>query len=184
MNHVKIKRLPIIIILTALATLSVLAEPPDPQTATSPDGKWIVFVKPGHGPKIETAADGSPLDPTELWQKDAQGKNQTLLVKCRDSDEMALVIGGFWNLQFSTDGKLVYFTTPAWTTSPAIHVVDTTTCKEHFVIDGWLDRVASTDDGDRLIVSRRDIDDIGVFHDIFMVTPEGKLVGRLWLKER
>jgi hypothetical protein len=48
----------------------------------------------------------------------------------------------------------------------------------------WLDRIASTDDGDRLIVSRRAYDDIGVYHDIFMVTPEGKLVGRLWLKER
>jgi hypothetical protein len=66
-----IKRLPIIIIL--LAALNVLAEPPDNQTQTSPDGKWIVFVKPGHGPKIETAA-GDALDSTELWQKDAQGK--------------------------------------------------------------------------------------------------------------
>jgi hypothetical protein len=120
---------PIIIIPTALATLTVLAEPPDNQTQTSPDGKWIVFVKPGHGPKIEMASEDGSLDPTELWQKDAQGKNQTLLVKCRNSDEPALVIAGFWNLQFSTDGKLVYFSTPAWTTSPAIHVVDTTTCK-------------------------------------------------------
>jgi hypothetical protein len=168
------KHLPI---LTALVTLSVLAEPSDNQTQTSPDGKWIVFVKPGHGPKIETFS-GDALDPTELWQKDAQGKNLSLLVKCRNSNEPTDLIGGFYNLQFSTDGKLVYFTTPAWTTSPAIHVVDTTTCKEHFVIDGWLDRVASTDDGDRLIVSRRDVDDIGVFHDIFMVTPKGKLVGR------
>ena len=50
-------RLPVIIILTALAALRVLAEPPDNQIQTSPDGKWIVFVKPGHGPKIETAAD-------------------------------------------------------------------------------------------------------------------------------
>ena len=154
------------------------------QTQTSPDGKWTVFVKPGHGPKIATAATIEDIAPTELWQKDAQGKNLSLLVKCRNSDEMSEVIGGFWNLQFSTDGKLVYFTTPAWTTSPAIHVVDTTTGKEHFVIDGWLDRLASTLDGDRLIVSRQDADDIGVFHDIFMVTPKGKLVGRLWLKER
>ena len=52
------------------------------------------------------------------------------------------------------------------------------------MIDSWLDRVASTDNGDLLIVARRDFDDQGVFHDIFMVTPDGKLVGRLWLKER
>jgi hypothetical protein len=179
----KIERLPVIIILTALAALRVLTECPDNQIQTSPDGKWIVFVKPGYGPKIETAS-GDDVAPTELWQKGAQGKTETLLVKCRNSDEMALVTAGFWNLQFSTDGKLVYFSTPARATSPAIHVVDTTTCKEHFVIDGWLDRVASTLDGDRLIVSRRAYDDIGVYHDIFMVTPEGKLVGRLWLKER
>ena len=62
--------------------------------------------------------------------------------------------------------------------------MDRTTCKERFVIDSWLDRVASTDNGDLLIVARRDFDDQGVFHDIFMVTPDGKLVGRLWLKER
>jgi dipeptidyl aminopeptidase/acylaminoacyl peptidase len=148
-----------------------------------PTVKWIVFVKPDHGPKIETAA-GETLDRTELWQKDATGKNESLLVKCLDSSEMDQIIAGFWNLQFSTDGKLVYFTTSAWATSPAIHVVDTTTCKERFVIDGWLDRIASTDGGDRLILSRRDYDDIGVFHDIFMVTPAGKLVGPLWLKER
>ena len=179
----KMKRLPIIIILTAVTTLTVFTEPSDNQTQTSPDGKWIVLVKPGHGPKIAAAAAIDDIAPTELWQRDAQGKHLTLLAQCHNAKNMEDVVAGFHNLQFSTDGKLVYFSTPAWTTSPAIHVVDTTTRQEHFVIDS-VERVASTGDGDRLIVTRRDADDKGVFHDIFMVTPEGKLVGRLWLKER
>lgn len=95
-----------LILLLSLTRLSY-SEPADNQTATSPDGQWIVFVKPGTGQKIETYT-GDSLDPTELWQKDAQGKNLTLLVKCRNSKEPAEIIGGFDNLQFSTDGKLVY----------------------------------------------------------------------------
>ena len=169
--------------IATILSLNALAEPPDTQTATSPDGKWIVFVKTVPGPKIETAS-GDSVEPTELWQKDAKGKNLTLLVKCREAKDRQDVVQGFYDLQFSTDGKLVYFSSPAWAASPAIHAVDTTTGKERFVIDGWLDRVASTEDGDRLIASRRQYDDIGVYHDVFMVTPEGKLVGRLWLKER
>jgi hypothetical protein len=97
---------------------------------------------------------------------------------------MEEVIAGFANLQFSSDGKLVYFNTPAWATSPAVHVVDTTTCREHFLIDGWIQRIAYTDQGDRLIVSRRQYDSEGVYHDDFVVTPEGEIVGHMGIKER
>jgi hypothetical protein len=38
--------------------------------------------------------------------------------------------------QFSSNGRYVYFTTPAWTTSPAVQVVDTTNAKERFVCPG------------------------------------------------
>jgi hypothetical protein len=62
--------------------------------------------------------------------------------------------------------------------------VDTTTRREHFLIDGWIRRIAYTDQGDRLIVSRRQYDNEGVCHDDFLVTPEGEIVGHLRLKER
>jgi hypothetical protein len=39
-------------------------------------------------------------------------------------------------VQFSSDGRLVYFVTPAWATSGAVHVVDTTDRKERFVVAG------------------------------------------------
>ncbi len=162
---------------TFLAALSSYA-----QRQTSPDGKRVVFVKQVSGPAIEWG--GGKEQPTELWQIDAHGKHPTLLVRCRNSDKMAEVIAGFANLQFSSDGKLVYFNTPAWATSPAVHVVDTTTRREHFLIDGWIQRIAYTDQGDRLIVSRRQYDSEGVYHDDFVVTPEGEIVGHLGIKER
>jgi hypothetical protein len=48
-----------------IGLLSLLASPTFAQQATAPDGKWIVFVKPGSGPMIETGAD--EFKPTELW---------------------------------------------------------------------------------------------------------------------
>jgi hypothetical protein len=52
------------------------------------------------------------------------------------------------------------------------------------VIDGWLQRVAPTLEGDRLVITRRAADSVGVYHDDFLVTPDGEIVGRLGLKER
>ena len=95
------------------------------------------------------------------------------------------MVASFENLQFSSDGKFVYFNTPAWTTSGAIHVVDTTTCREDFVIDGSLVNVLSSDAGDRLLVARRAYDKLqqggGVYWDYFIVTPEGQVLKQLGL---
>ncbi|MCH1923036.1 hypothetical protein L9G15_26855, partial [Shewanella sp. A3A] len=42
----------------------------------------------------------------------------------------------FERVQFSADGRLVYFVTPAWATSGAVHVVDTTNRKVRFIVPG------------------------------------------------
>ena len=53
-----------------IGLVSLLASPLFAQQATSPDGKWVVFVKPGHGPAIETGS--GPTEPKELLQRDLQ----------------------------------------------------------------------------------------------------------------
>ena len=97
----------------------------------APDGKWVAFVRKVDGKKISTGSD--EVDPTELWQVRTDGKEASLLVKSRAAEKPESVIAGFENLQFSTNGKLLYFVTQAWATSGAVHVVDTTNRKERYL---------------------------------------------------
>jgi dipeptidyl aminopeptidase/acylaminoacyl peptidase len=106
----------------------------DSSPVMAPDGKWVAFVRKVDGKKIATGSD--EVEPTELWQVRVDGKEPSPLVRCRDSEKPESVIGGFENLQFSTDGKLLYFVTPAWATSGAVHVVDTTNRKERYLFPG------------------------------------------------
>src|SRR6476646_4071295 len=106
----------------------------DSNPVLAPDSKWVAFVRKVDGKKIATGSD--EVEPTELWQVRVDGKEPSLLVRCREADKMESVIAGFDNLQFSTNGKLLYFVTPAWATSGAVHVVDTTYRKERYLFPG------------------------------------------------
>lgn len=103
----------------------------DSEPILSPDGKWVVFVRTNPAKNISTGSGDSPG--TELWQIRADGKDPTLLVRAKDSDKMETVLAGFSNPQFSTNLRYVFFLSDAWATSGALHVVDTTNGKEHFV---------------------------------------------------
>jgi hypothetical protein len=100
----------------------------------APDGKWVVFIRKVDGKKIATGSD--EVEPTELWQVRTDGKEAALLLKCREAQKPESLIAAFESLQFSTNGKLVYFVTPAWATSGAVHVVDTTNRKERYLFPG------------------------------------------------
>jgi len=73
----------------------------DSEPILSPDGKWIVFVRTIPGKKISTGLGDA--DVTELWQICADGKEQTVLVRSKDSDKMETVLAGFSKPQFSTN---------------------------------------------------------------------------------
>src|SRR4051794_39646981 len=65
----------------------------------SPDGRWVVFVRAAEGKKIETGSDSN--SPSELWQIRADGKERTLLVRSRASEDMQHLIAEFGTLKFS-----------------------------------------------------------------------------------
>lgn len=148
----------------------------DAEPVLSPDGKWIVFVRALPGKEISTGV-GSPA--TELWQISADGKNATLLVRSKESDRMESVLANFSNLQFSTDGRYVFFLSDAWATSGALHVVDTTNGKERFVCPaGGFEVIRSGEYRDCLLVSQHRYFIGGGSYDWWwLVRPNGKEVG-------
>jgi hypothetical protein len=143
----------------------------------APDGKWAAFVRKVDGKKIATGSD--EVDPTELWQVRTDGKEASLLVKCRAAEKPESVIAGFENLQFSTNGKLLYFVTSAWATSGAVHVVDTTNRKERYLFPGNdLKIVAAGEYKDCLLVQQHKYFVGGGSYDWFwLLRPDGKEVG-------
>jgi hypothetical protein len=149
----------------------------DSNPVLAPDGKWVAFVRKVDGKKIATGSD--ELEPTELWQVRVDGKEPSVLVRCRDSAKPESVIGAFENLQFSTNGKLLCFITPAWATSGAVHVVDTSNRKERYLFPGNdLKVVTSGEYKDCLLVQQHRYFIGGGSYDWFwLLRPDGKEVG-------
>jgi WD40-like Beta Propeller Repeat len=148
----------------------------DAQHVSSPDGKYIVFVRTLPGKEIGTGV-GSPA--TELWQTGADGKNASLLVRPRESDDMKTILAGFAKPQFSADGRYVFFLSAAWATSGALHVVDTTNGKEHFVCPAWgFEIVRSGEYHDCLLVlQHRYYIGGGAYEGYWLIRPDGKEIG-------
>jgi hypothetical protein len=149
----------------------------DSNPLLAPDGKWVACVRKVEGKKIATGSD--EVEPTELWQVRVDGKEPSVLVRCRDSEKPESVIGAFENLQFSANGKLLYFVTPAWATSGAVHVVDTTNRKERYLFPGNDLKVVTLGEyKDCLLVQQHRYFIGGGSYDWFwLLRPDGKEIG-------
>jgi WD40 repeat protein len=158
-------------------TIALTSSGRDSGPLLAPDGKWVVFVRKVDGKKIATGSD--EMEPTELWQVRVDGKEPALLLRCHDSKQPESVIAAFGSLQFSTNGKLVYFVTPAWATSGAVHVVDTTNRKERYLFAGNnLKVVPSGEYKDCLLVQQHRYFVGGGSYDWFwLLRADGKEVG-------
>lgn len=149
----------------------------DSEPVLAPDGKWVVFVRTLPGKKISTGS--GEANETQLWQIRADGRDPSCLVRSRPSDKMEMLLAGFSKPQFSSNGKLVYFLSEAWTTSGALHVVDTTNAKEHFVCPaGEFEVVPSGEYRDHLLVQQHRYFVGGGSYDWYwLLKPDGKEVG-------
>ena len=158
-------------------TTSLTSSGRDSAAVLAPDGKWVAFVRKVEGKKIATGSD--EVEPTELWQVRVDGKEPTMLLRCRESEKVESLIAGFDNLQFSTNGKLLYFVTPAWATSGAVHVIDTTNRKERYLFPGNDLRVVTAGEyKDCLLVQQHRYFIGGGSYDWFwLLRTDGKEVG-------
>ena len=150
----------------------------DSSPLLAPDGKWIAFIRAIDGAPI-TSGNVEDGKPAELWQIRIDGKEPTRLARTRAAERPENIIAAFDNLQFSADGRLVYFVSPAWTTSGAVHVVDTTNGKERFLLPGNdLEVIHAGEYRDHLLVSQHRYFLGGGSYDWYwLFRPDGKEVG-------
>jgi dipeptidyl aminopeptidase/acylaminoacyl peptidase len=143
----------------------------------SPDGQSVVFARAVADKKIATGS--GDVEAAELWQIRADGTEPERLVAPREAEDMKDVIASFSDIQFSTDGRSVFFVTPAYATSGAVHVVDLNTRKEHFVMAGSdLEVVRSGEYRDCLLVGQHRYFIGGGSYDwIWLFRPDGKEIG-------
>lgn len=108
----------------------------DVDPVLAPHGAYVVYTRQGrgrtvHGYDTSQVCTTEPR-PDELRQINADGSGDKLLLKGRkDGPEHQLC--DFRQKQFSSDGRRLYFLTPGWATSGALHVFDTHSGDERFV---------------------------------------------------
>jgi len=103
----------------------------------SPDGKSVAFTRVGNPASTGSQGDcksGAQAD--ELRRIRVDGTGEELLVRGREGkNDPKQSICDFSSKQFSSDGRYIYFLSPAWATSAALHRYDINTKALTFVID-------------------------------------------------
>ena len=151
----------------------------------SPDGKRVVFLRlTGGKPLEDCAGDATTSKAQELWSIGVDGAGAMKLLALKSDPDVRKTVCAFDNLQFSSSGRLLYFETPAWATSGAVHVYDFKTRTERFFLAGngvqVLNRCHDARYRDGLIVSQhRYFVFEGSYDWSFLFTPDGKEVGPL-----
>jgi len=99
----------------------------DQDPALSPDGKTVVFTHIGddeRDPKFKWHFCGDHAERDELRAIGVTGTRERLLLRGRTSDDSATQLCDFTDKQFASNGGRLYFLTPGWATSRALHVYD------------------------------------------------------------
>jgi hypothetical protein len=97
----------------------------DSEAVLSPDGHWVVYTRAGASQERsddDEFPDCATLPaPDELRRIRIDGSDDTLLMTGGAGSEPKESLCGFFEKQFSADGETLYFLSPAWTTSAALH---------------------------------------------------------------
>lgn len=109
----------------------------DSEAILSPDSTAVIFTRLGTPPRLETE-DRDPgtctTPPDELRRIRVDGTGDELLLKGRSSDKPEEQLCEFSRKQFASDGRTMFFLTPAWATTAALHALDTRSKAERFVV--------------------------------------------------
>jgi hypothetical protein len=111
----------------------------DREPVLSPDGKTVVFTRLAHPAASEETADvptacPDPPDADEIREIGIDGSGERLLVAGRASEKPEEALCGFTEKQFNADGSRLFFLTPAFVTSSALHEYRFATGKERYVM--------------------------------------------------
>lgn len=100
----------------------------DSEAVLSPDGAWVFFTRAAtsHEAKDEDSVPDctSLAQPDELRRIRTDGSEESVLLTGGPGSEPQDALCGFFDKQFSADGTTLYFLSPAWTTSAALHALD------------------------------------------------------------
>lgn len=104
----------------------------DVDPVVSPDGRLVFFTRRAPGERDEQFCGGrSKAD--ELRQVTIDGKDDKLVLSGRIGDPESQLCD-FSNKQFSADGRRLYFMSPGWATSGALHVYDLRARDERYLL--------------------------------------------------
>ena len=103
----------------------------------SPNGASVVYTRQGRGrsPRTYEFNQVCPTEPRpdQLRRINVDGSSDQVLLMGRKG-EPARQLCDFRSKQFSSDGRRLYFLTPAWAASGALHVYDMRAGEEHFLM--------------------------------------------------
>ena len=119
------------------AKTKLTASEMDVDPVLAPNGAYVVYTRQGRGRTVHgydtSQVCATEPRPDELRQINADGGDDKLLLRGRkDGPEHQLC--DFRQKQFSSDGRRLYYLTPGWATSGALHVFDTHSGDERFVM--------------------------------------------------
>lgn len=108
----------------------------DVEPVLAPNGSYVVYTRQGrgrtlHGYDASQECSTEPR-PDELRRINVDGSGDKLLLKGRKGDAKHQLCD-FRQKQFSSDGRRLYFLSPGWATSDALHVLDTRSSEDRFV---------------------------------------------------
>ena len=119
------------------AKTKLTASEMDIDPVLAPNGDFVVYTRQGRGRTLHgydsTQFCTTEPRPDELRQINVDGTGDKQLLDGRKGNPEHQLCD-FRNKQFSSDGRRLYFLTPGWATSGALHVLDMRTGDERFVL--------------------------------------------------